>query len=140
ELLPRDDVGARRIGDFDESIAKKLTRILQSGEKMRSRKRFLHQFPTTISENQQMPGEISAIHRGNIFGVERLKIARVIPVEEMSAEQLHLAHGRQRCFQALDGFRRAQPSEVSRANRGKKIEPNVCRRSSMRNNGIGCFL
>ena len=65
-----------------------------------------------------MPGEISAIHRRNISGFQRLKIACVVPIEEMSAEHLHLAHRRQCRFQAFDRFQRAKPSEVSSTNRG----------------------
>ena len=87
-----------------------------------------------------MPGEISAVDGGNVLGFERVKIARVVPVVEMPAEQFHLAHGRQRGFQALDRFQRAQPSEVSRANRGKKIEPDIGGRSSVSDDGLGCFL
>jgi hypothetical protein len=58
----------------------------------------------------------------------------------MPAEQFHLAHRREGCFQALDRFQRANPSEVSRANRGKEIEPNIRGRSSVGDNGFGCFL
>ncbi len=122
------------------AFAKKLTGILQSGEKMWSGERFLDQFPATVSEDQQMPGEIPAVHRGNILGIERMEIACVIPVVEMSAEQFHLSHGRQGGFKALDRFQRAQPSKISRANGGKKIEANICRRSSMRDHGIGRLL
>src|SRR5580692_7391244 len=87
-----------------------------------------------------MPGKIPAIHRGDISRVERLKIACVIPVEEMAAEHFHLAHGRQRCFKAFDCFQRSQPSEISRANGGEKMEANICRRGSMRDNGTRRFL
>ena len=55
-----------------------------------------------------MPGEISAVHGGNIFGFERVKIARVIPVVEVSTEQFHLVHRRQSRFEALDRFQCAQ--------------------------------
>ena len=87
-----------------------------------------------------MPGEISAIHGGNILGVERMKVECVVPVEKMSSEHLHLIHGRQCGFHAIEHIQRAEPSEVSRANGGKKVEPNIRRRSSMRDNGIGRFL
>ena len=87
-----------------------------------------------------MSGEISAVNGGNVLGFERVKIARVIPVVEMPAKQFHLAHGRQRCFQALDRFQRAYPSEVPRANRGKKIEPDIRGRSPVGDNGFGRFL
>ena len=87
-----------------------------------------------------MPGEIPAVNGGNVLGLERVKITRVIPVVEVSAEQFHLAHGRQRSFQPLHRVQRAQPSEVPRADRGKKIEPDVRGRGSVRDNGLGCFL
>ena len=87
-----------------------------------------------------MPGEISAVHGGNVLGLERVKVTRVVPVVEMSAEQFHLAHGCQRSFKALNRFQCADPSEVARANRGKKIETDICRRSSVSDNGLGRFL
>ena len=51
------------------AFAQKPTGILQSGEKMRSDERFLHQLPATVSERQQMPGEIPAVHGGNVSWV-----------------------------------------------------------------------
>ena len=62
-----------------------------------------------------MPGEIPAVHGGNVLGFERVKITCVIPVVEVSAEQFHLVQGRQRGFEALDSFQCADPSEVSRS-------------------------
>ena len=65
-----------------------------------------------------MPGEVSAIHGGNVPGLERVKVGRVIPIEEVTAKQFQAAHGCQCCFQPLHCLQCAQPPEITRRKYG----------------------
>ena len=87
-----------------------------------------------------MPGEIAAVHRGHIPGLERMEFARVVPVVEVAVEQLQAAHGRQRGFQPLNGLHGAQPPEITRGNRGEKIQPHIGRRRAVGDDGFRLFL
>ena len=87
-----------------------------------------------------MPGEIATIHRGHIVGLEWMELARVVPVVEVAVEQIHAAHRRQRGFQALNGFHGAQPPEITRGNRGEKIQPHIGRRRAVGYDGFRVFL
>src|SRR5665213_4182451 len=73
-----------------------------------------------------MPRQIAAIHGGDVSRIQRPEIARIVPIIEMAAKALQAAHRCQGCFQALDGLGRTRPAEVAGADRGKKVEPEIC--------------
>ena len=49
-----------------------------------------------------MTGEVSTIHRGYVFGIERAEVTRVIPVIEVTTETLEAVHRSERGFEPLD--------------------------------------
>jgi hypothetical protein len=57
----------------------------------------------------------------------------------MPAEPRELAHGRQRRLEAFDGPARAQPSEITGADGGEKIKPQIGGRGAVSQGG-GIFL
>ena len=48
-----------------------------------------------------MGGKIAAVHRRDVFWIQRTKIVGVIPVEEVAPETFQLAHGGESLFKAL---------------------------------------
>ena len=60
-----------------------------------------------------MPRKISAVDRRYVFGIERTKIARVIPIEEMTAESFQPRHRAKRFLQPIDGRRETEPSKIA---------------------------
>ena len=70
--------------------------------------RLRHPFPARIGESDEVPGQIAAIDRRYISGLERPQIPRVVPVVEMAAEARESAHGRQRRLQPLDRVDRSR--------------------------------
>ena len=79
-----------------------------------------------------MPRQIAAVDGRNVSRLERSKIARVVPVVEMPAHALHATHRRKRRLQPLNRLARSDPTEIARANDGKKIEADIGRRGPMR--------
>ena len=78
-----------------------------------------------------MPGKISAVDRRYVFWLERMKIMRVIPIEEMTAKPLQPVHCPKRFFQSVDGRRDAEPAKISRGKHREKIEAQICRRGAV---------
>src|SRR5438105_407520 len=70
ELLPRDAMSAPRVGDVGKRFPQQPDVIFQSGEQVSSNERFLNQLAATAAHGQKIAGEISAVHRGNILGLE----------------------------------------------------------------------
>ena len=93
-----------------------------------------------IRDRDEMAGQIAAVDGGNIFGLERLEIASVVPVVEVSAKTRHASHCRKRRFQPFDGLGRANPTEVTGADDGKQVQADVCRRGSVGDLGFGILL
>ena len=58
----------------------------------------------------------------------------------MAAESLQSLQGGQRSFQALDDLQRASPAKVARTDGTQKIQADVRRRSSMRDDGLRVLL
>ena len=60
-------------------------RVAQTGEDLRIENFFLGQLAQSAGQREQMPGEIAAIHTGDVERDERSQGARLIPVVEMPA-------------------------------------------------------
>ena len=87
-----------------------------------------------------MSCQIPAIHRGDVTRLERVQVARVVPIVEMAFEALELFHRRQCRFDAFDCFVRADPAEVARTRHGKQVKAEIGRRCPMRQDRFGVFL
>ena len=112
ELFARYSMRALRIGDVFQRFTQKMQRIPDPFERPRRDEPFLDDFATAVPQHQQIGGEVSAVNAGDIFGVERYQMARVVPIVKMAPVQLELTHGLQRGFQTIDGFQCTQPSHV----------------------------
>ena len=93
ELLARDGVSARRVGNLPSASRSRRMASSTPANRLDSTNGFCDQLAAAVGQRQQMPGEISAVHGGNVFRIQGLKIARVVPVVEMAAEQFQLADG-----------------------------------------------
>ena len=60
-----------------------------------------------------MPGKISAVDRRYVFGIERTKIERVIPIEEMTTESFQPRHRAKRFLQPIDGGGDTEPAKIA---------------------------
>src|SRR5579864_3311567 len=94
---------ARRLWDLPERFAQERDRVVHAAERMPSEKGVLDQLSTTVPEGEQMSGKVTAVHRGDILGIERTKFERVVPIVEVSAKQFELTHGLEGGFQSLNG-------------------------------------
>ena len=93
-----------------------------------------------IGERDQVPGEIAAVDRGNVPRLQGTKVSRIVPVEQVTAQALHAAHGCERRLQAIDRLARSDPAELTRASDREQIEPDIGRRGSVRDRGRGIVL
>src|ERR1700678_1634173 len=87
-----------------------------------------------------MPGKVAAVYAGHIFWLQRLQSRRLVPIVKMAAIQCELTERMAGRFQSLDGFFRADPSQVPRAQIRKQTQSYVCRRGAMRHDRPRFFL
>src|SRR5260221_2140472 len=87
-----------------------------------------------------MPGQVAAIHRGNIFRIEWPQVLRVVPVKEMPAKPLKLPHRRECQRQSVDCFLQPGPAKVTRADGGEKIKPHIGWRGPVCDDRLWIFL
>ncbi len=102
--------------------------------------RTARQFRTEIPNGNQMPGEVAAIDRGNIFRLQRAQVLGAIPVVEMAAMAFEAVHRGESDLQPVDGFGQADPAEISRGCHGQQIEPDIGGRRAMRDDWIRILL
>ena len=72
-----------------------------------------------------MACEIAAVDRGNIAGLQRPQILRVVPVVKVPPEALHPAHGLQHRFESRRHVGRSRPAEVARAHGRKQVQADI---------------
>ena len=94
--------------------------VRDPGKRFRTDHRRRNHLPASAPQHNQMPGKISAVDRRYVFWLERMKITRVIPIEEMTAESLQPIHRAKRFFQSVDGRRDAEPAKISRGKRPRE--------------------
>ena len=87
-----------------------------------------------------MPGQISAIHTGDVLGFEGLQANGVVPVVEMAAVQLHLSQSLKRRFEPLYGFFGADPAQVACAQIRQQAQANIRWRGSVGHHRLRVFL
>ena len=87
-----------------------------------------------------MSSQIAAIHRRDILRVQRAKILRVVPVIEVAAEPLQVAHGRECRFQPVYGLGHPGPPEVAGADRGEQVKAEIGGRGPVRDCRLRVFL
>jgi hypothetical protein len=87
-----------------------------------------------------VPGQVAAVHGGDIQGVQRPQGARVIPVDEVAADALQAGHGLQRRLESLRRVLDPDPPEIVGNGDAQEIEPDICGRGAMRADWFGVFL
>ncbi|HUB16279.1 MAG TPA: hypothetical protein VMB34_30325 [Acetobacteraceae bacterium] len=125
ELMPGHCQRASPVPQLVCRLAGEIERVGDACQPLHGRERHDGPFPAGVSQCNQMASQVPAIDRGDIGRIEWAKIARVVPVVEMSAKPAKLGHGGQRHLQPFSRFRRAQPSEIARGRHREEIEPEI---------------
>ena len=94
--------------------------------------RRIRQREQTLAQRQQVPGQIAAVHRGDVAWRERLQGFGVVPVVEVPAMARQQFHGGQRALGSLHQSTDLQVSEVQRGEVGQQRQSDIGGRSASR--------
>ncbi len=122
------------------SLKQDCDRVEQSGASPLRDDRGINQFFDSAAQDQQMAGEIPAVHTGDIKRRERLERARVIPVVEMPAIAFQLSHCRQRLIGALQELAGGDVTKIVRRKIGQQRDADVRGTGARRDDRGGMFL
>ena len=95
---------------------------------------------TGIGEGNEVAAEIAAVDGRNVDRLERAKVQRVVPVEEVAPVALQAIEGREGCLEPFDGLQRTRPAELTGRGGGQEQQPDVGWRRPMSKDGIGILL
>src|ERR1019366_2250034 len=87
-----------------------------------------------------MPRDVPAIDGRDKLGVQRMKVASIVPIVEVTPKLLQFVHRLERVFKSLCCLLRANPSKIARGKRGKEIEAHICRGGSVGDDRFRVFL
>src|ERR1039457_7000815 len=87
-----------------------------------------------------MSRDVPAIDGRDKLGVQRMKVASIVPIVEVTPKLLQFVHGLERVFKSLCCLLRSNPSKIVRGKRGKEIEAHICRGGSVSHDGVRVFL
>ena len=93
-----------------------------------------------LPQRQQVAREVSAVHRRDVEGQQRLQGLRVVPVVEVTSMPRQGIHRAQRILRALDELPRRKVSEVVGGQVREERKPHVGRRRAMGDRGDAVFL
>ncbi len=131
EIAPSDRSAAGRRRRPDERLLRQREAVGDSLEGARIERGSIQPLETRVFEGDEMAGEVPAVDRRDVPGLERGEPPRVVPVVQVAAilfEPLDRAEGGLESLEHLD---RADPGEVARRDRREKPEPDVGRGSAV---------
>ena len=140
QLARRDEMGAPVVGQGLQRLAGERQAVARAGDGAACIGGIAPPRGTGVGERDQVAGQVAAVDRRDIGGIQRTQIRRVIPIEEVATEALQGPHGRQRRLEALDGFERADPAEVAGGGRRQQQQAEIGRRRAVGDDGRGILL
>src|ERR1017187_2345063 len=87
-----------------------------------------------------MSRDVPAFDGRDKLGDQRMKVASIVPIVEMTPKLLQFVHRLERGFKSLCCLLRANPSKIARGKRGKEIEAHICRGGSVGHDWVWVFL
>ena len=98
------------------------------------------QFHQAGLQGQQMAGQVAAVHRRDIHGLQRLERLRVVPVVEMPLEALQFPHAVQGGAAALDQLAHGEIAEIVGRQVGQQGQADIRRRGAVRHHQVRMLL
>ncbi len=128
------------IGKRLRGFAGERERVVYAGSPIRSHHGVAHCLATGVRQSDQVAGEISAVHGGDVFRFQRAQVARSIPIVEMPSEALERAHRPKGRLEPLHGLERAEPPEIASRDQRQEINPDIRRRCPVSQDWIRILL
>ncbi len=127
QLGGRHQVCAPVVGQREQGLAGERQTVSRAGRDSRCVGRRTAPRRAGVGNGDQMAGEVPAVDRRDVRRLERAKIARVVPIIEMSAKTPQPSHRRKRCLEPLHGLERADPAEIAGGDGRQQQEPEIGR-------------
>ena len=140
ELAERDRLGGSAVAEGARGFPDEHERVLDAGEGVGIEQRTVDRARAGVAEDEQMAGEVPAVHGRHVAGLERAEVARVIPVVEVAPEALEAPHRLEGGLEPCEHVQAAEPAEVARGDRRQQIEPDIRGRRAMRDDGLRVLL
>jgi hypothetical protein len=115
-------------------------RVPDSLQGLRAEQRAMHEFAARLRHGDQVPCQIAAVDGGNVDGIERSQVSRVVPVEEMATEAPQARHGIERILEPFRHVEDPDPAEVVGDGRTQQVETQIGRRGAVGDGWLGVFL
>ena len=135
QLASGDRLAAPVVADPAGRVASQGHGVADPGERRRDRERLVDHQPARVRQGEEVAGEVAAVDRRDVRGLEPEQVARVVPVVEVPAEALEARDGRQRLLEPVDHLERPDPPEVACGDRREEVHPDVRRRRPVGDGG-----
>ena len=114
--------------------------VAESRHPIRIADRTSNDLPAGLAQYNKMAGKIAAIHRGDIFRLQRAQVACIVPVVKMAAKALQLRHRGECALEPLQCVKRPQPAEIARGDDREEIQPQIGWRGAVSDDRFGILL
>ncbi|KAF5056937.1 hypothetical protein DSECCO2_362090 [anaerobic digester metagenome] len=137
------EAGQRVLGSFRkglQGIGQDAQRVVQALEGARLQDLAVLDFEQAGLQGQEMPGQVPAVHGGDVARRQRGQGQGVVPVVEMAFIPFQRAHGAQRLHGAVEERAGRDEPEVAGGEVRQQRKAHVGRRGAVRNHGGGVLL
>ena len=112
ELSRRDRLRTLRMLGLFRRLENQMDGVPDSLQDLRAERRAMHELAARLSQGDQVPGQIAAVHGGNVDRLQRPQVPGVVPVAEVAADAVQFGHGLQRGLEPFRGVQNSDPAEV----------------------------
>ncbi len=140
ELPPGERLAPAVVADPARRVAGQGQRVADPGERRRDRERLIDHEPARVRQRDEVAGEVAAVDRRDVRGLEPVEVARVVPVVEVPPEALQARDRRERLLEPVDHLQRPDPPEVAGGDGCQEVHPDVRRRRPVRHGGARVVL
>ena len=121
ELLSSHQSRVPPVGERAGAAFELQQRVLDSSEPLGTEHGTVDRLSAGVCQGDQVPGEVAAVHGGDVSRLERSPLASFVPVVEVATEALQTFHRLESRFETVDEVHRAEPAEVAGGDRRQQI-------------------
>ena len=140
QLYRRNRLRALRMLGLFRRLENQIESVPDSLQDLRAEARAVHELAARLSQGDQVPGQIAAVHGGNVYRLQRPQVPGVVPIAEVTADAVQCVHGLQRGLEPFRGVQNPDPTEIMGSHRTEQIETQIGRRGAVGSDRLRVFL
>ncbi len=101
ELRRGDRLRTLRMLGLSHRLDKEVESVPDALQDLRAEERAMGELAARLRQGEQVPGQVAAVHGGNVDRLQRIQVPGVVPVAEVASDSAQPGHGLERSLEPL---------------------------------------